>query len=289
MDFADAPLGAMASAMPHASALSLDPARLDDLDAFLLALNRASAQAILPLFRADHGLENKAGPGAFDPVTLADKGAEAAIRRVIAERFPEHGVIGEEYGEDRPDAEFVWVLDPIDGTRAFIAGLPVWTTLIGLRHQGRPLLGSIGQPYIGEVFIGDPRGSRLISAAGTRPLKVRACPRLEQAVIATTDPMLFKGAQAEAWNDLRAATRLARLGCDAYAYAMVAMGVLDLVVEAGLKPWDIEAAVPVLTGAGGHVTDWRGQPIGAQGGQMLLGGDRAAMEQAAEILKQAEA
>ena len=279
----------MASAMPHASALSLDPARLDDLDAFLLALNRASAQAILPLFRADHGLENKAGPGAFDPVTLADKGAEAAIRRLIAERFPEHGVIGEEYGEDRPDAEFVWVLDQIDGTRAFIAGLPVWTTLIGLRHQGRPLLGSIGQPYIGEVFIGDPRGSRLISAAGTRPLKVRACPRLEQAVIATTDPMLFKGAQAEAWNDLRAATRLARLGCDAYAYAMVAMGVLDLVVEAGLKPWDIEAAVPVLTGAGGHVTDWRGQPIGAQGGQMLLGGDRAAMEQAAEILKQAEA
>ncbi len=273
--------------MPHASTLSLDPARLDDLDAFLLELNRASAQAILPLFRADHGLENKAGPGAFDPVTLADKGAEAAIRRLISERHPEHGVIGEEYGEDRPDAEFVWVLDPIDGTRAFIAGLPVWTTLIGLRHQGRPLLGSIGQPYIGEVFIGDPRGSRLVSVAGARPLKVRACPRLEQSVIATTDPLLFKGAEVKAWSDLRAATRLARLGCDAYAYAMVAMGVLDLVVEAGLKPWDIEAAVPVLTGAGGRVSDWRGQPIGGQGGQMLLGGDPAAMELATEILKQA--
>ncbi|QUD86395.1 histidinol-phosphatase [Phenylobacterium montanum] len=268
---------------------TLDSARLDQLDAFLLELNRASADVILPLFRADHGLEDKAAPGvAFDPVTQADKGAEAAIRKRLSERFPEHGVIGEEYGEDRPDAEFVWVLDPIDGTRAFIAGLPLWTTLIGLRFQGRPVLGSIGQPFIGEVFVGSDRGSRLISAAGTRPLAVRACPSLEQAVIATTDPVLFRDdAQAQAWGQLRAAVRLARYGCDAYAYAMVAMGKLDLVVETGLKAWDIEAAVPVLAGAGGFVADWRGAPIGTQGGKMLLAGDRAAMEQAAEILSPA--
>ena len=263
----------------------LDATRLDAFDAFLIDLNRASAEVILPLFRAEHGLENKAGPGDFDPVTQADKGAEAAIRKLIAQKFPDHGVIGEEYGEDRPDAEFVWVLDPIDGTRAFIAGLPVWTTLIGLRHQGRPLLGSIGQPHIGEIFIGDARGSRLVTQAGSKPLRVRACPKLGQAVIATTEPLLFKDGQDEAWRRLRAAVRLARLGCDAYAYAMVAMGSLDLVVETGLKPWDIEAAVPVMVGAGGFVTDWRGETIGTRGGQMLIGGDRAALDQAVEILR----
>ena len=124
--------------------------------------------------------------------------------------------------------------------------------------------------------------------AATRPLAVRACPTLDQAVIATTDPMLFRDpAQARAWDQLRATVRLARLGCDAYAYAMVALGKLDLVIEAGLKAWDIEAAVPVLAGAGGFVADWRGETIGAQGGQMLLGGDRAAIEQAAQILKSA--
>ncbi|HEY2659030.1 MAG TPA: histidinol-phosphatase [Caulobacteraceae bacterium] len=269
------------------SATDLASARLDALDAFLLELNQTSAKVIEPLFRAQHGLENKAGPGDFDPVTKADKGAEAAIRALIAQRFPEHGVIGEEYGQDRPDAEFVWVLDPIDGTRAFIAGLPVWTTLIGLRHQGHAVLGSIGQPYIGEIFIGDARGSRLVTSGGARPLRVRACSTLDQAIVATTDPVLFKDGQDEAWRRLRAAVRLARLGCDAYAYAMVAAGCLDLVVETGLKPWDIEAAIPVLAGAGGYVTDWRGTTIGTQGGQMLIGGDRAALDQAVEILKPA--
>ena len=122
----------------------LSPATLAELDAFLLELNRASAEVILPLFRAEHGLEDKGKAGAFDPVTAADRGAEAAIRALIAKHHPGHGVIGEEYGQDRPDAEFVWVLDPIDGTRAFISGLPVWTTLIGLRRDGAPVLGSIG-------------------------------------------------------------------------------------------------------------------------------------------------
>src|SRR5258706_15007561 len=141
--------------------------RLQALDAFLVELNWASAEMILPLFRVENSLEDKGRPDFFDPVTAADKGAEAAIRGRISEHFPEHGVIGEEYGEDRPDAEFVWVLAPIDGTRAFIARLPVWTTLIGLRFHGRPLLGSIGPPYIGGLYIrpaGRPppvnRGSR---------------------------------------------------------------------------------------------------------------------------------
>src|SRR5579872_6518873 len=141
----------------------LSDARLVELDRFILDLNRASAAVILPLFRAEHGMENKASRGGYDPVTAADRGAEAEIRRLIGQRYPEHGVIGEEMGEDRPDAEFVWVLDPVDGTRAFVAGLPVWTTLIGLRFEGEPELGSIGQPVLGEVFVGSARGSRLVT------------------------------------------------------------------------------------------------------------------------------
>jgi len=274
--------------------MTLSADRLASLDAFIIDLNKASSAAILPLFRADHGLEDKgAGKnlprdshGAFDPVTEADRGAEAAIRALIAERYPEHGVIGEEYGEDRPDAEFVWVLDPIDGTRAFIAGLPLWTTLIGLRHQGRPVLGSIGQPFTDELFIGHAGGSRLLARGQSQVIRVRECSNLNDAVIATTDPdACFDGAERGAWLQVRAASKLARLGCDAYAYAMVAMGKMDMVIEAGLKSWDIEAAIPVVEGAGGLVTDWRGQAIGPNGGQMVISGDRRPLDEALVSLR----
>jgi histidinol phosphatase-like enzyme (inositol monophosphatase family) len=260
--------------------------RLADLERFLVELNVASAASILPLFRADHGLEDKGGAKGFDPVTEADRGAEAAIRKLIAERHPEHGVLGEEYGADRADAEFVWVLDPVDGTRAFISGLPLWTTLIGLRHQGRPVLGSIGQPFLGELYIGHAGAARLMARGGETPLQVRRCPDLRQATIATTDPEgCFSGAELGAWRQVRAAARLARLGCDAYAFAMVALGRLDLVVEAGLKAWDIEAAIPVIAGAGGLVTDWRGEPIGSDGGQIAVAGDRRCLDEALVALR----
>jgi histidinol phosphatase-like enzyme (inositol monophosphatase family) len=260
--------------------MTLEPAHLENLDRFLIELNRAAARIILPLFRGDHGLTNKLADG-FDPVTEADKGAERAIRTLITRHFPDHGVIGEEYGEDRPDAEFVWVLDPVDGTRAFIAGLPLWCTLIGLRHRGVPVLGSIGQSYLDELYIGHAGGSRLISRSGVQPLKVRSCATLAQAVIATTDPdACFTATERKAWLNVRAASRLARLGCDAYAYAMVAAGTLDLVVEAGLKSWDIEAAIPVISGAGGITTDWRGDPVGQSGGQIAIAGDRACLDAA---------
>jgi histidinol phosphatase-like enzyme (inositol monophosphatase family) len=262
--------------------------RLDPLDEFLIELNRASAGVILPLFRAEHGLENKAGPGAFDPVTRADRGAEAAIRGLISRRYPEHGVIGEEYGEDRPEAEFVWVLDPVDGTRAFIAGLPVWTTLIGLRFQGRPVLGSIGQPYVDELYIGRNGGSRLMARGASTSIHVRKGISLDQSVIATTDADgCFDAAEKLAWRQVRAAARLARMGCDAYAYAMVACGQIDLVLEAGLKCWDIEAAIPLIAGAGGLVTDWRGEPVGQTGGQVAIAGDRDVLEAALVALRPA--
>jgi len=275
--------------------MPLSLARLAELDGFLLELNRAAAAAILPLFRADHGLIDKgvagaAGYKAFDPVTEADRGAERAIRALIAQRYPDHGVIGEEYGEDRPDAEFVWVLDPVDGTRAFISGLPLWCVLIGLRHEGRPVLGSIGQPYLDEVYLGSAAGSRLVARGVERPLKVRPCPKLTDAIIATTDPeACFTGAELGAWTQVRAAARLARLGCDAYAYAMVAAGTMDLVIEAGLKAWDIDAAIPIIEGAGGLTTDWRGRPVGPNGGQIAIAGDRACLEEALVALRRSAA
>jgi histidinol phosphatase-like enzyme (inositol monophosphatase family) len=263
--------------------------RLADLDRFLLELNARSSDVILPLFRRDHGLEDK-GKAVFDPVTEADRGAEAAIRQAIAERYPEHGVIGEEYGEDRPDAEFVWVLDPIDGTRAFIAGLPVWATLIALRHEGEPILSSIGQPYVGEVFIGGPEaGSRLVTREGETPLKARAGVPLSDAIVATTDPAgCFSEAERAGWNRVWSAARLARLGCDAYAYAMVAAGKIDLVVEgSGLKTWDVEAAVPLIEGAGGRATDWRGNRVGRNGGQLLVAGSQAVLDDVLPLLAEA--
>ena len=269
----------------------LSDAELQIFDDFLVELNRAAAAVILPIFRADLGIENKKaadGGADYDPVTLADKGAEGVIRRMLAEFYPSHGVIGEEYGEDRPEAEFVWVLDPIDGTRAFVAGLPVWTTLIGLRHLGKPVLGSIGQSFTGELFIGHAGGSRVVKGGSSRPLKSRTGVALRDAIIATTDPDgYYRAEEIPVWQALRASARIARLGCDAYAYAMVAAGQIDLVVETSLKCWDIDAALPVLAGAGAITSDWRGEPIGDAGGQVALAGSRELLDEAVAILETA--
>lgn len=267
--------------------------RLSELDSFLLHLNHAAGDVITPLFRGNFGMEEKIAKDAapsdgtargFDPVTKADRDAEAAIRKLVAARYPEHGVIGEEYGEDRPDAEFVWVLDPVDGTRAFVAGLPSWTTLIGLRYQGKPVLGSIGQSFLREIYIGNvgPNArARLVTPERETPLRVRPCSSLATAVIASTDPnAYFSSTERDAWNDLRSRARIVRLGCDAYAMAMVAAGSIDLVVEAGLHAWDIDAAIPVIVGAGGVVTDWTGGEVGRHGGRALLAGDRACLDEA---------
>ena len=259
---------------------------MTEYELFAVELAREAARVSLPYFRGAYEETDKGGPGAFDPVTQADHEAEAAIRRLIAARYPDHGVIGEEYGEDRPDADHVWILDPIDGTRAFIAGLPLWTTLIALRAEGRPVVGAIGQPYLDEIFLGGPSGARLLKGGSGTPLAVRPCPRLNDALIATTDPDLFTGSELGAWTQVRAAARLARLGCDAYAYAMLAAGRIDLVVESGLKIWDWSALVPVIEAAGGAVSNWRGEaPDGS--GQILAVGDIGIREQALVTLRRA--
>ncbi len=259
---------------------------ITEYETFAVELAREAARVTLPFFRGEYAQENKAGPGDFDPVTEADKAAEAAIRRLIAGRYPDHGVIGEEYGEDRPEADHVWILDPIDGTRAFIAGLPLWTTLIALRVAARPTVGVIAQPYLDEIFLGGPSGARMLRGDGEVALKVRSCEHLTEAVIATTDTDLFTGAELGAWTQVRAAARLARFGCDAYAYAMVAAGRIDLVAESALKVWDWSALVPVVEAAGGQVTNWRGAaPDGS--GQIVAVGDPRVCDQALVALSRA--
>lgn len=258
---------------------------MTELEAFAVELAQVAAQASLPFFRTDIAEVNKAGPGAFDPVTEGDRAAERALREAIKARYPDHGIIGEEYGEDRPDADQVWILDPIDGTRAFISGLPLWTTLIGLREGGVPTIGVVGQPYIGEIFIGGPSGARLITRDGkTQNIRTRACASLVDAVAATTDADIFQGSDRDGWERLKTSVRLARYGCDAYAYAMLAAGRIDVVAETELKVWDWSALMPLVQAAGGAFTGWDGQRPTAEDGRVLAVGDAALTEPALALL-----
>ena len=257
----------------------------DELVAFLDEMADVSGRAILPWFRQRLDVENKLSGGAYDPVTVADKAAEEAMRRLLAERYPEHGILGEEYGREREDAEHVWVLDPIDGTRAFISGLPVWGTLIGLTRAKKPVLGMMHQPFTGERYVGDGARAWYRGPDGARDLKARLCERLEDAVLFTTSPSLFVGEERAAFDRIESTVRLSRYGVDCYAYCMVAAGFVDAVIESGLKPYDIVALIPVIEGAGGLVTDWRGQPVGQNGGQIAIAGDRACLDEALVALR----
>jgi myo-inositol-1(or 4)-monophosphatase len=245
-----------------------------ELGRFMDDLAEASGKAIIPFFRAQFALEDKARGGSpFDPVTEADRAAEVVLRAMIAKAFPAHGILGEEFGTERADAECVWVLDPIDGTRAFIAGLPTWGTLIGLNHHGVPARGMMHQPFLRERFTGDGHAARLRGPAGERTLRTRRCADLSQAILATTDPRLFaEGEEADRFRAIEGRVRLSRYGADCYAYCMLAAGQIDLVVEAGLKPYDICALIPIVEGAGGRVTAWDGGPA-AGGGRIVAAGD----------------
>ncbi|UCF53973.1 MAG: histidinol-phosphatase [Bradyrhizobium sp.] len=241
------------------------------LTAFLDHLADAASDSIMPYFRANMDVENKAGSG-FDPVTAADRGAEAAIRKLINERFPEHGIIGEEFGRERADADFVWVIDPIDGTRSFISGLPVWGTLIGLLKDGEPLIGMMAQPFTGERFVGDGTRAWYRGPGGQTALSVRSCKAVDQATLFTTSPAMIKGGDRVAYDRVEKAVRFARYGIDCYAYCMVAAGHADIVIETELQAYDIVALIPIIEGAGGKVTDWQGASAAA-GGRIVATGD----------------
>jgi myo-inositol-1(or 4)-monophosphatase len=255
-----------------------------DFARFVHDLASRSGEAILPYFRTAMTTHNKAGDGSFDPVTEADRAAEMVMRRMIGEVFPAHGVVGEEFGSDRADAEFCWVLDPIDGTRAFVSGLPVWGTLIGLMRGGAPAYGMMHQPFTRERYFGDGRSAHYAGPDGERALHARACASLGEATVMTTSPRLFKGRDAKAFERVEKACRLARFGCDCYAYCMLAAGHVDLVIEAGLQAYDIVALIPIIEGAGGVITDWEGGSA-ASGGRVVAAGDRRLHEAALALLQ----
>jgi histidinol phosphatase-like enzyme (inositol monophosphatase family) len=254
-----------------------------DLSEFVNELATQSGQAILPFFRSKLATDDKSRGGVFDPVTEADRAGEAAMRQLIKRTFPTHGIVGEEFGSEDEDAEYVWVLDPIDGTRAFIAGLPLWGTLIGLMRQGAPVYGLMHQPFTGEFFFGDGSGASLRNHHSERRLTTRRCASLGEAIISTTSPKLFDPPALAAYERVERETRLARYGCDCYAYCMLAAGHIDLVIEAGLKPYDIVALIPIIEGAGGVVTVWDGGPA-AGGGSIVAAGDRRLHDLALRLL-----
>ena len=241
----------------------------------------ASGNVIRRYFRTRVSVEEKPDE---TPVTAADREAEAAMREILATAAPTHGVIGEEFGNERGDASLVWVLDPIDGTKAFIAGKPMFGTLVALVREGAPILGIIDQPVYGERWLG---------AAGTRsrfngaPIAARACNRLDQAILNTTSPDLFTDDDESAFVRLAAATKRTMYGGDCYAYGLLASGFIDLVVEAGLKPYDFCALAPVIEGAGGIITDWRGAMLTLESdGRVAAAGDRECHTRAIETLAQ---
>jgi histidinol phosphatase-like enzyme (inositol monophosphatase family) len=230
---------------------------LIDLAAFAEQLAAAAREVTLTHDAASGDVINKAGAG-FDPVTAADRQAEQIMRSLIAKSYPDHGVDGEEFEAVSGRGQWRWSLDPIDGTRAFICGLPSWTTLIALLRDERPVVGVIDAPRLDELYLGAGSASVQVAAGRRTPIRTSGCSELSAARLATTDPFLFAGSEWSAFDRVRRAVRVARYGLDAYAYARLAAGSLDLVVESGLKPHDYHALVPVVTGAGGVIGDWFG-------------------------------
>ncbi len=255
-----------------------------DFAAFVDQLAKVSGDTISPFFRTALGVENKSLAGGFDPVTAADRAAELAMRTLIKETFPEHGIVGEELGAERPDAEYVWVLDPIDGTKSFISGMPAWGTLIGLTRRGVPIYGMMHQPFTREHFTGDGKASHYRGPAGDRALRVRPCAVLENAVMMTTSPLLMNDADRGRFCRVEEAVRLSRYGGDCYAYCMLAAGHVDLVIETELKPHDVLPLIPIIEGAGGIITTWQGDPAVA-GGRIVAAGDKRVHKTAMETLR----
>ncbi len=250
-----------------------------------LKLADAARAAALPHFRS-HAAEcadNKSATG-YDPVTEADRAAERAIREILADERAEDGIEGEEYGSQDGTSGLVWHLDPVDGTRAFVAGLPSWTTLIGLAQGETAILGIIDQGWLDERYVGVGDEAWLDCRGARTHLKTRNCTALTQAILSTTDPFLLTPPERGAFEHLRATARLTRYGLDAYAYARLAAGTIDMVTESGLKSHDVAALIPVIEGAGGVVTDWRGDPA-KLGGQIVAAANRKILDEALVSLR----
>ncbi|SDE50808.1 histidinol-phosphatase [Limimaricola pyoseonensis] len=260
---------------------------LHDLVATAHAMADAARPETLRHFRADLAAEDKTAPdeAGFDPVTEADRAAERAMRAVLAERRPDDGVVGEEYGAQAGRSGLTWVLDPIDGTRGYISGTPTWGVLIALCDEDGPFYGLIDQPYIEERFEGGLGQARLSGPRGERALTTRAPRGLDEAVLMSTFPEVGSPAERAGFEAVAARARLTRFGMDCYAYALLAAGQIDLVIEAGLNAYDICAPIAVIEAAGGVVTDWQGGPAYA-GGRVLAAANRAIHAEALALLRE---
>ncbi len=221
--------------------------------------------------------------GGFDPVTEADRKAEQAMRAVLAKRRPDDAIFGEEFGKTAGTSGLTWVLDPIDGTRAFISGAPTWGVLIGLDAGQGPVIGIVDQPFIGERFTGAFGKADWQRGDARQEIKVRACAALENATLMTTFPEVGTEAERAAFNAVSTRCKLTRYGLDCYAYALLAMGQIDLVIEAGLNAYDVQGPIGLVQGAGGIVTDWQGNPA-HNGGQIIAAGDARAHAAALELI-----
>lgn len=229
----------------------------------------AAGRVTLSHFRSGAMADHKGG-SAFDPVTAADRGAELAIREMLAREYPNHGILGEEFGTVNEGADYIWTLDPIDGTKAFILGLPLWGTLIGLQHEGKPILGLMDQPFTGERFWNDERNAWYRGPRGEIVrCQTRTCPELSEAFLTASSPDMFEGNDAVCFARLARAVKMCRFGGDCYAYCMLALGHIDIVAEAKLRPFDIAPLIPIVEKAGGIVKSW-------DGGSALSGGSCAA-------------
>ena len=254
--------------------MALSAEQLNELTRFAEELADLSGAAILPHFRRSIPIDNKLGEHGFDPVTAADRDAERVIRARVKERYPAHGFMGEELGHEAGRDALTWVVDPIDGTRAFVTGMPMWGTLIALNDGTRPAVGILDQPYTRERWVASNGNSQFRDAMGrSTALRTRTCASLKDAVLMTTSPVgYFDDAEQGAFWALGDRAKLTRFGGDCYAYGLLAMGFVDVIVEATLKPWDIQALIPIIENAGGIVTTWKGGPA-YDGGQVVACGD----------------
>lgn len=258
-----------------ASSVTLDAAYIADLVKFAETLAAEARRLSRRWFR--HALEVQTKIDA-SPVTIADREVEATLRRRIAERYPEHGILGEEMGNDHTGAEYVWAIDPIDGTRSFISGYPLWGTLLAVLHKGTPMLGLIDVPVLDERWIG---GADLATRLNGTRCRTSNCEQIDEASLYTTSPDLFEGADRAAFERLSETVHMRRFGGDCYNYAVLAAGYIDLVMESGLQPYDYLALVPVIENAGGVITDWAGRSLGMHSDGRVLAAANAELHQQA--------
>ena len=256
----------------------------DKLIAFAGRLADASGAVIRPFFRQRIEVVHKPGIQAFDPVTEADKGGERAIRAIVERDRPDDGILGEEYGEKPGKNGLRWVLDPVDGTRAFITGRHEWGSLIALEDNGVPVLGILDQPVLGERYLGVNGRSHLLEGEKRTPLKVRECADIKDAILCATGPSAyFSPPEIEAFTRVKAEARMTRYGGDCYLFAALALGFVDLVIEAGFHAWDAAALIPIVEGAGGVMTSWDGGSA-ASGKTIIAAGDKRLHQAAMRLL-----